>query len=105
MPALWEARIKQVNSQQSLTNLGLPVTFTIEPDLDEKELIRKIQFLGLPESIVKTLDPDSTPASLIPVTAPFDGIVTNCAIRLRAKWSSRAIRSSRCHDGRTAGSS
>lgn len=74
--ALREARIKQVNSQQSLTNLGLPVTFTIEPDLDEKELIRKIQFLGLPESIVKTLDPDSTPASLIPVTAPFDGIVT-----------------------------
>ncbi len=74
--ALREARIKQVNSQQSLTNLGLPVTFQIDADLDEQALIRKIQFLGLPESIASALDPDSTPASLIPVTAPFDGVVT-----------------------------
>lgn len=75
--ALREARIKQVNSQQSLTNLGLHVNFQADPALEERELIRKMQFLGLPDSIISTLDPHATPSSLIPVTAPFDGVVTD----------------------------
>lgn len=75
--SLREARIKQVNAQQSLTNLGLTVNFQIDGDLDEQELIQKMHFLGLPGKVAAELDPASTPASLIPVTAPFDGVVTH----------------------------
>lgn len=34
-----------------------------------------VQFLGLPDHIKQGLDPDSTTANLIPLVAPFDGVV------------------------------
>ena len=43
--------------------------------MNEEQRARRLRFLGLPESITAELDPELTTANLIPLTAPFDGIV------------------------------
>jgi cobalt-zinc-cadmium efflux system membrane fusion protein len=55
-------------------NLGLPV-----PDvesLSEDQLADRVQFLGLPDTLAARLDLRRTTANLLPVMAPFDGVVT-----------------------------
>lgn len=73
--AVHEAQIRLAGAQQALVNLGLPVRGEEFKSLDPHTIGRRIQFLGLPESIVKTLDPETTTANLIPVKAPLDGLV------------------------------
>jgi membrane fusion protein, heavy metal efflux system len=70
-----EAQIRVVGAQQALINLGLPVAVDKLQGLAAAELGRRIQVLGLPDAIVKTLDPDTTTANLVPVTAPLNGAV------------------------------
>jgi membrane fusion protein, heavy metal efflux system len=76
--ALSEARIRAFNAQQTLVNLGLPIRADELGDISEEELSRRVRFLGLPDAIVRTLDPVTTTANLIPLLAPFDGIVIRC---------------------------
>jgi cobalt-zinc-cadmium efflux system membrane fusion protein len=38
-------------------------------------LTARLRFLGLPESITRTLDPVTATANLVPLLAPFDGVV------------------------------
>jgi cobalt-zinc-cadmium efflux system membrane fusion protein len=71
-----EARIRLFNAQQTLVNLGLPIRLDDVVGLHDEELVRRVHFLGLPESLVKTLDPETTTANLIPLVAPFDGVIT-----------------------------
>jgi membrane fusion protein, heavy metal efflux system len=73
--ALTEARVRLFSAQQALLNLGLPVHLDELTGLSEQELARRTRFVGLPEGLVRTLDAESTSASLIPLTAPFDGMV------------------------------
>lgn len=76
--ALAAARQAEIQAQvcaQALTNLGLPVKIDDLKELTSDERARRVQFLGLPEAIVKSLDPASTTANLIPLVAPFDGVV------------------------------
>ena len=73
--ALSEARIRLANAAHTLVNLGLHVDVKKAEATDEDELVRMIHFLGLPESIVKTLDPRTTSTNLLPLVAPFDGVV------------------------------
>ncbi|MFO0982216.1 MAG: efflux RND transporter periplasmic adaptor subunit [Planctomycetota bacterium] len=70
--AMQEADIKLFNARQALNNLGLPV-----PQADLAKLPQKqtIQFLGLSAELLKTFDPDTTTANLIPLVAPFDGVI------------------------------
>jgi cobalt-zinc-cadmium efflux system membrane fusion protein len=70
-----EAKLHVIGAQQALINLGLPVAIEKLRGLAPEELGRRIQFLGLPEAIVKDLDPQTTTANLVPVTAPLDGVV------------------------------
>ena len=70
-----EARIRLFNSQQTLVNLGLPIRLEDVANLHDEELVRRVHFLGLPDSVVKKLDPETTTANLIPLLAPFDGVV------------------------------
>lgn len=74
--AFQEANFRLLGARQALVNLGLPIQTDAMKDLPLEELARRVQFLGLPEEIAKTLDPKTTTASLLPVKAPFDGIVT-----------------------------
>ena len=70
-----EAYIRMTNAQQTLVNLGLPLPLSDAETVGDEELARRLHFLGLPEQLQKTLDPSTTTVSLIPVFAPFDGVV------------------------------
>jgi cobalt-zinc-cadmium efflux system membrane fusion protein len=72
---LREAKTALFNAQQNLANLGLRIRAEELTSLNEEQRARRLRFLGLPESIVAGLDPELTTANLIPLTAPFDGIV------------------------------
>ncbi|MCI0457089.1 MAG: efflux RND transporter periplasmic adaptor subunit [Gemmataceae bacterium] len=72
---LRKAQVRLVTAQQALVNLGLPIQAEDVKDLPAENLARYIQFLGLPETITRTLDPRTTTANLIPIRAPFGGIV------------------------------
>jgi cobalt-zinc-cadmium efflux system membrane fusion protein len=75
--ALREARIRLFNDQQALLNLGLPVRIEDVEKLPEDRLARRLRLLGLPEAVTKDLDPETLTANLLPLTAPFDGVVVD----------------------------
>jgi len=73
--ALREAQIRLATAEQALVNLELPIRAEDMKGLSAEELSRRVQFLGLPEVIAKTLDPKTTTANLLPLRAPLDGVV------------------------------
>lgn len=70
-----EARIELLNAEQTLSNLGLNVSIDEFAKLGEVERTARIRFLGLPESIGNEIRSTQLTSNLIPLTAPFDGIV------------------------------
>jgi membrane fusion protein, heavy metal efflux system len=70
-----EALIQLFNAQQTLTNLGLPVRLADVAHLHDEELVERVHFLGLPKDVVSSLDPQTATANLVPLVAPFDGLV------------------------------
>jgi membrane fusion protein, heavy metal efflux system len=70
-----EARIRLFSAQQALVNLGLPIRSEQVSNLSDERLTAYLRFLGLPESITRSLDPITTTANLVPLLAPFDGVV------------------------------
>lgn len=70
--ALKEARIKSFNAQQALANFGMPIT---KKDLEDPALQERIGLLGLPDLVAKSLDSKAATANLLPLIAPFDGVV------------------------------
>ena len=75
--AVREAKIRVLSAQQSLINLGLPVDSTELKGLSEDELVQRIQFLGLPETLVHSLDHATTTGNLLPIRSPLDGVVVS----------------------------
>ena len=73
--ALREARIRLFNDQQALLNLGLPVRIQDVEDLPDEQQVRRLRLLGLPDALAKQFDPETLTANLLPLTAPFDGVV------------------------------
>lgn len=73
--AFRESNVQRYNAQQSLINLGLPVKIETLTGLTDDERAARIRFLGLPESFLKDHDPETTTANLIPLKAPFDGVI------------------------------
>ncbi|MFO0800538.1 MAG: efflux RND transporter periplasmic adaptor subunit [Gemmataceae bacterium] len=72
-----EARIRLTSSQQALTNLGLPVGLEDLERVPEDQLAGKLHFLGLPKSMADALDAKATTGNLLPLVAPFDGVVAS----------------------------
>ncbi len=72
---LRKARFDLFNVEQELVNLGLPVDREKLAGASDEELLRYVKFLGLPESIVESLDSQTATANLLPLLAPFDGLV------------------------------
>lgn len=68
-----EAQIRQSNAQQALANLGLNLRTEDLAGLSIDKLTEEIRFLGFPEAMRK--DQGTTSANLLPILAPFDGIV------------------------------
>jgi cobalt-zinc-cadmium efflux system membrane fusion protein len=73
--ALREAEARLRAAEQALVNLGLPAGADDFKGLAADDLRRRVQFLGLPESIIRGRDPQTTTANLLPVVAPLDGVV------------------------------
>jgi cobalt-zinc-cadmium efflux system membrane fusion protein len=73
--AVREARIRLFNAHQALLNLGLPVRIEELAGLSDEQAVERLRLLGLPEAVTKGLDPNAATANLIPVIAPFDGVV------------------------------
>jgi membrane fusion protein, heavy metal efflux system len=87
--SLREARIKLFNDHQTLLNLGF--TVALEDMMNEMEglkkekdemaglqaLFKKFSGLGVPPSLLRGMPEDGLIANLLPLTAPFDGVVVS----------------------------
>lgn len=78
--ALRQALVTRFNAQQALINLGFSIRHEDFEGLSDVERSQKIHFLGLPAGLAGSLDRASTSANLIPVVAPFDGVVIKCDV-------------------------
>ena len=72
-----EARIRLLNAQQALANLGLSIREKDWLGLSGDPLTQKVRLLGLPDSSIKQLETSAATANLLPVRAPFDGVVVS----------------------------
>jgi cobalt-zinc-cadmium efflux system membrane fusion protein len=75
--AVRESEIRLSAARQALVNLGLPLDAADVRKLTADQLEAKLQFLGIPESVVKGLDPKATTTNLLPLVAPADGVVVS----------------------------
>lgn len=73
--AVSEVRIGLATAQQTLTNLGLPVDAAAFEAVTNEQLPDRLRFLGLPKSVTDDFDPKTTTGNLLPIVAPFDGVV------------------------------
>jgi cobalt-zinc-cadmium efflux system membrane fusion protein len=90
--AAQEARIRLKSAQQALANLGLQFSIDDLRGLSGAALDHSVQFMGLPPDLVKTLDPRTTPASLLPLLASQDGaVVMRQAVRGEMVDSARVL--------------
>lgn len=80
--ALRETRIRLLNSEQTLVNLGYALKADDFQELGDVERAERIQFLGLPESMTQELDRGKTTSNLLPIRATFDGVVLSQDVAL-----------------------
>jgi len=73
--ALRESRNHLVNAEQSLVNLGFDVSIADYEPLDDEARAARIRTIGLPAGVVAGLDADRLTSNLLPLYAPFDGVV------------------------------
>lgn len=73
--ALREARIHLTNDEQALVNLGLPVSISDYERLVDEERAQRIRTVGLPADLLAGLSADVVTSNLLPLSAPFDGVV------------------------------
>ena len=73
--ALREARNHLTNAEQALVNLGLDVSIAEYEPLDDDSRAARIRTAGLPADLIAAIDPDHVTSNLVPLCAPFDGIV------------------------------
>lgn len=73
--AVSEAQIRLIAAREALGNLGLPVNDASFKDLPEDRLADRLRYHGLPADLVRALEQEKASANLIPLVAPFDGIV------------------------------
>ena len=70
-----EARNHLTNAEQALVNLGFEISIRDYAPLDDDARAARIRTLGLPPALVAGLDPARVTSNLLPLYAPFDGIV------------------------------
>jgi membrane fusion protein, heavy metal efflux system len=75
--ALREARIHLSKDQQSLQNLGLTVSLDELSRLTDAKVADRLRTLGIPDSLLQGVDASTLSNNLLPMYAPFDGMVIN----------------------------
>ena len=73
--ALREARNQLVNAEQALVNLGFDISIPQFEPLDDDARAARIRVLGLSSAYVAGLSADRLTSNLLPLYAPFDGVV------------------------------
>jgi len=72
--ALQEAKVALIAARQSLSNLGFDLPDGVETT-DAEKLADDLRFLGIPSFVVASLPAGTKTANLIPVRAPYDGVL------------------------------
>jgi membrane fusion protein, heavy metal efflux system len=72
---LREARVRLSGDRQALLNLGLPLRLEELAGQPDEEVGRRLARLGLPYEVVRKAGDGALPADLLPMYAPFDGLV------------------------------
>ncbi|HZV04502.1 MAG TPA: efflux RND transporter periplasmic adaptor subunit [Gemmataceae bacterium] len=75
--ALRDARIALSKNQQSLQNLGLNVSLDGLTALSDEQVASRLRTLGIPDSLLQRLDESKLTNNLLPMYAPFDGMVVH----------------------------
>jgi multidrug efflux pump subunit AcrA (membrane-fusion protein) len=73
--AMREARNHLSNAEQALVNLGFDISISDYAPLDDETRAARIRTLGLPPAMVAGLDSALVTSNLLPLYAPFDGVV------------------------------
>lgn len=73
--ALREATNDLMNAEQALVNLGFDVSTDDVERLDDAGRAVKIRTLGLSSNVLSIIDPGRVTSNLLPIRAPFDGVV------------------------------
>jgi cobalt-zinc-cadmium efflux system membrane fusion protein len=73
--ALREARLNLLTAQQALANYGLPIRLDDLRQRSDAEVARRLRLLGLPRKLTAELNGDVLSANLLPIRAPFEGMV------------------------------
>ena len=73
--AMREASIRLENAEQALVNLGFAIRAAEYLPLSDKVRKERILFAGLQASLVESLDSSSCSSNLLPLVAPFDGVI------------------------------
>ncbi len=72
--ALKEGEIKFLSARQAIANLGFELPGELE-DAEPREVADDLRFLGIPSSVVAALPSGTKTANLIPIIAPFGGVI------------------------------
>lgn len=72
--ALQKAEVALASALQALGNLGFEVPSDLE-NQDPKQISKDLRLLGIPTSLMAALPSEVTTANLIPVRAPYSGVV------------------------------
>jgi cobalt-zinc-cadmium efflux system membrane fusion protein len=73
--ALREARNHLTNAEQALVNLGFSISVAEYEKLDDETRAARIRILGLDEGLIGGIESARVTSNLIPLRAPFDGVV------------------------------
>lgn len=77
--ALQEAEVTLLSARQSLENLGFELEGVANTP-DAAKAAAELRFLGIPDELVAALPPGSKTANLIPLRAPYRGVVVDSEI-------------------------
>jgi cobalt-zinc-cadmium efflux system membrane fusion protein len=70
-----EARNTLLNAEQALVNLGFELSLAHLTALDDDARAEHMRLLGLPEEVYAGVDSERVSSNLLPLRAPFDGVV------------------------------
>jgi cobalt-zinc-cadmium efflux system membrane fusion protein len=73
--ALREARISLSKDQQSLQNLGLTISTEELARMSDEQVAARLRTLGIPDTLLQRLESNTLTNNLLPMYAPFDGVV------------------------------
>ena len=71
-----KARADVLSAEQSLRNLGLPVSVQSLQDLSEDAILDKLRLIGIPDAILTQRSEQVMTSNLLPIISPIDGLIT-----------------------------